>query len=132
MPTFDEEQLNSMRRMISQAVENEFSNQSASAKNKYQIDQLNLDMLKRDFASMKETVNDLKEVVLGNEALGIRGLLKQVHDLDSSLITLNEKINKWTHEVEGFRKALWVFSALLGVSGLAGIQSILKGFGIIP
>jgi len=129
MVSFDEEQLAAVRKMVNQAVESEVA---ANQRNKSFIDKMDFDMLKRDFQSMSSTVSDLKEVVLGNDSLGQTGLIKQVKSINDSLHELNEKINKWTNEVEGFRKALWVFSALIGISGLAGIQALLKGFGVLP
>ena len=74
-----------LRLQIREAVERELMNQLAPLRTTVQTYIGRTDQLNRDYGALRAMVDDLRAVINGDPALGIKGLLATVDDIKSAL-----------------------------------------------
>jgi hypothetical protein len=126
---YDEQQLRAWRDMIREAVSNEFAAQVGPLRQELARVGGKVEFHDRDFALLKERVDELSEVLLGNDRTRTKGLVTRVDELSKTLAELNTRIEAWTNQVRGAKIA---FAILAMVSSVPAIQVLAKLFGFIP
>jgi len=129
-----------LRFMISEAVQREVTNVIAPLRAQQQINDGMIRQVDRDLAGLKSTltekVDELDELVRGNPKQNLIGLADQIKQQNTLIASIKDELadakkgrEAVANQLQGAKYAL---SALALVTGLTGIDTLARLFHLIP
>lgn len=132
MPNSDDTQANVaftqqqiLRYVVKEAVDREVGIQVAPLNNHIQILQGQLKQFDKDVGALTYNLTELRNVVLGNEALGIRGVSRQINEVAAKVDTLIDQREAIDNQLKGIKSTVrWGLGALSILLLLLDISSV--------
>lgn len=121
-----------LRYVVKDAVDREVGLQVAPLRSSIQIFDGKLTQFDKELSAITVGNNELRNIVLGNEALGITGFQRQIRDISAKMDLLIDQRDAIFNQMKGIKWGLGVIAALItltqGATLLDGIASVLRGF----
>lgn len=121
-----------LRYVVKDAVDREVGLQVAPLRSSIQIFDGKLTQFDKELSAITVGNNELRNIVLGNEALGITGFQRQIRDISAKMDLLIDQRDAIFNQMKGIKWGLGVIAALItltqGATLLDGVASVLRGF----
>lgn len=121
-----------LRYVVKDAVDREVGLQVAPVLNRQQVFDGQLRVFNQELGALSQSVSELRNVVLGNEQLGIIGVQRQITKMDDKLNTLIDQKEALENQLKGVKQTVWAASGLVGtVIAIVGWPNIRALFNLI-
>lgn len=120
-----------LRYVVKDAVDREVGIQIAPLRSSIQIFDGQMKQFDKELSAIAIGNNELRNIVLGNEALGITGFQRQIRDVVGKLDVLIDQRDAIFNQMKGIKVGLGVIAALItltqGATLLDGLATVLRG-----
>lgn len=120
-----------LRYVVKDAVDREVGLQVAPLRSSIQIFDGQLKQFDKELGTITLGTNELRNIVFGNEALGITGFQRQIRDIGVKIDTLIDQRDAIVNQMKGIKVGLGVIGVLItltqGATLLDGLATVLRG-----